>query len=735
MGDTRTFAPQVYDYERVAVDPVTFEVVHHRLISISEEQAATLSAISGSPLVNDASDFNTGIFRARGEIATMGKTVLFHAASVAEMIKHIIEDCSVNPGIRPGDMFLVNNPYKGALHQPDFGMVAPAFHDGKLYAWIGVCAHQLDVGGAMGAAATEVYQEGMLISPVRVVENDEIRSDIMSVVLGMSRMSQNLALDFRGMIAANRVALRRLEETIAQYGIDTVLSVIDGAIDAAERAVRARLAELPDGVYRSQKYLDHDGYENRLYRIHVEATKTGDRLTLDFSKSADQVARFMNCTESGLLAGLRAGLLPILAYDLPWNEGVFRPMEVIARPGSMVSAKFPAPVSQGPLGAMWIVEMVVTEALSLMVATHPRYIAEAQAAPNGGPDGFNVTGTNQHGERTAGSTLDQIYVGGGAYHDHDGLSPQGHRHIPAIRLQNVERNESHAPLLYLYRKFIPDTGGPGRYRGGVSVGHAYLLHQVKMMQAHFACHCYESPISTGLFGGYPAACNTRRLLRHSSARRMLESGRIPYDTAAIEGQFEPLPAKVRGAVDFSDQDFHECAPSAGGGWGDPVERDPALVAEDVRWNAVSREMASEAYGVVIDEDGSVDAAATGARRAAIRAQRLSWPRHKTLESPPALLSGGAETLSLWGDRAKIERMAGGAYLVCDCGHAIAPANENWKLYARRASATAAQLGPRIAMHAELEAVRYACPACARLHWVEVKRKDEEPLFDMEIFHA
>jgi N-methylhydantoinase B len=730
MGESQSFEPQVYQYKRVEVDPVTFEVVHHRLISISEEQAATLQAISGSPLVNDASDFNTGIFRAHGEIATMGKTVLFHAASVAEMIKHIIEDCSVNPGIRAGDMFLVNNPYKGALHQNDFGMVAPAFHDGKLIAWIGVCAHQLDVGGSLGAAATEVYQEGMLISPVRVVENDEIRSDIMGVVLGMSRMSQNLALDFRGMIAANRVALRRFAETIAQYGIDTVLSVVDGAIDLAEKAVRERLRELPDGVYRSQKYLDHDGYENKLYRIHVELTKKGGQLTLDFSKSADQVQRFMNATESGLLAGLRAGLLPILAYDLPWNEGVFKPMEIVTRPGSIVSARFPAPVSQGPLGAMWIVEMVVTEALSLLVATHPKYIGEAQAAPNGGPDGFNVTGMNQHGERTAGSTLDMIYVGGGAYVDHDGLSPQGHRHIPAIRLQNVERNESHAPLLYLYRKFVPDTGGPGRNRGGVSVGHAYLLHQVKKMQVHFACHCYESPISTGMFGGYPAACNTRRMLRNATARKTLESGRIPYDTAAIEGQLEVHPAKVRGSIDFSDQDFHECAPSAGGGWGDPIEREPKLVAEDVRWNAVSPGMAGEAYGVMLKADGSVDEKATEARRAAIRKERLSWPQKKTLAKQPA--QGETETLSLWGDRAKIQRAGGAAYLVCDCGHAMAPANENWKMYARQANATAAQLGPRITLHAELEAVRYACPSCARLHWVEIKRKDEEPLYDMEI---
>ena len=266
----------------------------------------------------------------------------------------------------------------------------------------------------------------------------------------MSRMPTNLSLDFRGMIAANRVAAKRLHEMIEQYGIDAVLSVIDSAIELSEQAVRKRLRELPDGVYRSQKYLDHDGTANLLFRVHVEMTKKGDSLILDFSKSADQSRRFMNSTESGMLAGIRAALLPILAYDVPWNEGVFNPMKVIAREGSIVSAKFPAPVSQGPLGAMWLVEMVVTEALSLMMATNRNTIVEAQAAPNGGPDGFSVHGINQHGEQTHGSFLDQIYVGGGAYFDHDGLSPQGHRHIPAIRLQNVERNEfARAGLVHL----------------------------------------------------------------------------------------------------------------------------------------------------------------------------------------------------------------------------------------------------------------------------------------------
>jgi len=376
MDDIRPMDSLVYDFKRTAVDPVTFEVVHHRLISISEEQAATLSAISGSPLVNDATDFNTGIFGMGGEIITLGKTVLFHAASVAEMVKHIVKDCADSPGIRPGDMFMVNHPYKGALHPPDFGLVAPVFHKGKLIAWTGVCSHQIDVGSVPGPSATEVRQEGILVPPVRIVENEEFRSDIMGMILGASRAPVNMSLDFRGMMAANRVALQRLAETIEQYGVDVVMSVMQGSIELSEKAVRERLRKLPDGIYRAQTFLDHDGVQNKLYRIHVEVTKKGDELTLDFSKSADQAPRFMNCTESGLLAGVRAGMLPILAFDVPWNEGVFKPMKVIARPGSIVSATFPAPVGQGPIGAMWLVETTVTEVLSKLVATSPELIGE-----------------------------------------------------------------------------------------------------------------------------------------------------------------------------------------------------------------------------------------------------------------------------------------------------------------------------------------------------------------------
>jgi N-methylhydantoinase B len=722
-----------YQFKRKAVDPVTFQVIYHRLISITEEQAATLSAISGSPLVNEATDYNTGIFRANGEIVAMGKTVLFHAASLAEMIKFTIADCEMDPGIRHGDMFMVNHPYKGSLHAPDFGLMAPVIHDGKRLGWIGVCCHQLDVGGmAPGGSfpeATDVLQEGMLVPPVKIVENGEFRGDILRMIVGMSRLPTHMGLDFRGMLAANNVALKRLQETLDHYGVDNVLSVMDEAIDMSERAIRERLKKLPDGIYRSQTFLDHDGQQNKLYRVHVELRKAGDRLIVDMTKSADQTPRFMNCTESGTLAGVRAAMLPILAYDVPWNEGVFRPMELITRPGSIVSAKFPAPVSQGPLGAMWLVENVVTCALSRLFAADKTFMREAQAMPNGGPDFMGMFGRNQYGEDFHGAILDMIYVGGGAYSHRDGLSPQGHRHIPALRLQNVEANEQVAPLLYLYRKLLRDSGGPGRNRGGNSAGVGYILHDVERMALRMACHCYESPTSTGLFGGYPSACNRRRFLHNSNVRETIAQGRMPADTSTLKGELLSFPAKMTRPIEFTAADVYEAGPSAGAGWGDPLEREPQRICEDVRFDAVSVEAASDIYGVVLKLNGELDEAATLARRAGIRRQRLSWPVEKILQEQP---QGNPEPLALVGDTAAYVSIGGKAFYSCGCGHVLAPAHENWKHYAGRATTTAAELGPRIALHAELEAVRYACPNCARLLDVEIKLKGEEPLYDFEL---
>ena len=397
-------------------------------------------------------------------------------------------------------------------------------------------------------------------------------------------------------------------------------------------------------------------------------------------------------------------------------------------------ANFPAACSQGPLGAMWLVENVVTTALSKLVATDKSYIREAQASPNGGPDYLGLHGKNQYGEPFHGAILDMIYVGGGAYSHRDGLSPQGHRHIPALRLQNVEANEQVSPLLYLYRRFLRDSGGAGRNRGGNSAGVAYILHDVERMAMRMACHCYESPTSTGLYGGYPAACNRRRFLRNANVQEVIESGHMPYDTSELKGEALSFPAKMTRPVDFTARDVYEPGPSAGAGWGDPIEREPARVCDDVVYEAVSIDVARNIYGVVVSDDGALDIEATRRRREDIRRERLSWPAEK---APPALPGGAGEPVLLagFGDAAGYVRIGEQAFFRCGCGHVLAPAQENWKHYSRRSATTAAELGPRISLHQELEAVRYACPSCARLLDVEIKLKTDEPLFDFELGSA
>jgi N-methylhydantoinase B len=722
----------VYAYDRQDVDPITFEVVRHRLMAITDEQAAALSAVSGSPLVNEATDFNTGLYRAGGEVAAMGQTVIFHAASCSEMVRHVIADCEDDPGINEGDVFIVNSPYKGALHAPDMGLLAPIFHDGKRIAWTGAACHQLDVGGmvhgSFASMATDVRQEAMLIPPLKLIDGGVLRTDVWNTITGMSRLPLNMGLDLKGMIAANNVAKKRLGELIDRYGVDVVLSVMDELIDLSERRIRARLRELPDGQFTARTYLDHDGHTDNLHAVEVTLTKTADQLTFDYSRSSPQAKGFVNCTYTGLLAGVYAGLLPILAYDLPWTEGIFRAIDVIAPPGLIVSAEWPAPVSQGPLGVMWLAELTSVEVVSKLAASSPDYIGEAQSSPAGGPDVFNIHGRNQHGEPATGVMLDQTMTGGGAYAHRDGLSPQGHHNIIAGKAPNVESLELIMPVLYLHRRLLADSPGAGRTRGGQSSGASYMLHDVPEVEVLAACHGYGVPTASGIFGGLPAGCNVHRLFRETNVREKLAAGELVTDVAQLESREQELSAKPP-VFDFGPNDVYEWGPQGGGGWGDPLRRAAEDVVADIALGAVTESTARQAYGVVLAADGGVDAAATAAARAALLAERRAWPAQRTLDDAPA---GDGELLHPVGDQLAIRSYAGRALWACDCGHAIAPAQDNPKEYLGRSVATPEEVSSRVHLHPEIEIRRFACTACGTQHFSEVSRHDDAPVFDVRL---
>jgi N-methylhydantoinase B len=383
------------------IDPITFEVIRNKLQAITEEQAITLKAVSGSPVVTEATDFNNGLYLNDGSIVTMGPQVIFHTGTMSTVIRSIIENFSENPGIKEGDMFILNDPYRGAIHQPDVSIVAPVFYQGRQVAWAGSCAHQLDVGGmsfgSWAIGGTEIQQEAMLLPGVKLVEGGVLRQDLWQMIMGMTRLPHVLGLDLKAMIAANNVAARRLVELMDRYGADTVRMVMIEEINTSERQIRQTLSKLPDGVFRARDYIEHDGNSDILYQVCVTATKKGDSLTLDMTGTSPQAPGFINCTASGMRGAAMTGLLPILAPNIRWNEGVIRAVRFVAPDGILCNASWPAPISAGTISAAWIVQNVVVAALSRMVACSPAYASEGQAVTKGHMMVMTLAGRDRDG--------------------------------------------------------------------------------------------------------------------------------------------------------------------------------------------------------------------------------------------------------------------------------------------------------------------------------------------------
>ncbi|VEW14118.1 Acetone carboxylase alpha subunit [Brevibacterium casei] len=713
------------------VDPITFEVVRNRLTAITEEQAITLKAVSGSPVVTDATDFNVGTYLPGGEIVTMGPQVLFHSGSMASVVRSIVAEAAENPGIADGDMFILNNPYRGALHQQDVSIVAPVFDHGEHVAWVGCCAHQIDMGGrnfgSWGIGARSVQEEAVLMSGVKLVEGGEIREDIWDMILGMTRMPLAVGLDLKAMIAANTVASRRLGALFDRYGLDVVRSVMRLEIDHAEEQLRSRLRSLPDGTFRGVDYLEHDGLENTLYEVRVEVRKTGDRLVVDFSGTSPQAPGFINCTWSGMLAGVFTALLPTLATTLRWNEGLLRVIEIEAPDGLVCNATFPAPVSAATISTMWVVMNAAVQALSRLAATSPEFLPDAVAVTKGSMTAFVINGTNRDGSPYGNFLLDSTAGGGGAYFDHDGLNGSGDFCVPRPAITNIEAHEAAGPILFLYRSILPDTGGAGRFRGGATTGLAITPHDAESLQGMIVGHGVEVPNSVGLFGGLEGSCNVNMKL-HADGKSPV--GRISGadDLAAWQGRTEDLGPKP-GFFPIAAGDVIAYSFQGGGGLGDPLDREPTSVSADVTAGYVSAQAASDLYGVVI-VDGVVDETATQARRETIRLARLTDASvtaedavEPTVGTAP---SDGDDAVWLSPDVYQVEGV------VRTRAGAVLGTSDDWVGGTLRRVVPAAEHGRGIRLHEDLELREYLCPTSGRLLWSAVSRRDAPDLVPVEL---
>jgi N-methylhydantoinase B len=661
------------------------------------------------------------------------------ASSIAQIVGYVIEDCAEDPGIAPGDLFVVNNPWKGAMHAMDMGIVAPIFHDGEIVAWSGAVCHLVDVGGLRPSSfcigATEMYQEGLQLPPTKLIDGGVLRSDVLALILSHSRVPATVNLDIKGLIAANNTAVRSVAELIERYGIDTVGAVMAGVMELSERRIRQRLQSLPDAVVRTVAYIDNDGANpDEIYEVGLEMTKSGDSITFDFSSSSPQAPSYINCTWAGLAAGVTAAVLPTIAYDMPWNAGLFRAISIECPAGLICNATLPAAVSGGTLEATWMVEMASQEAVSKLVACSDEFIGEAQAPPAGGPDLLLFSGQNNQGERFAQAMLEVLATGGGAYWDHDGVGTQGQHNIERTMVANAEANELNLPVVYLWRGLVPDSGGAGRQRGGQTMGCCWTFVGESGLDVMYGGHGWDVPTSYGIFGGHPGEENRRLLIQHSDVRASLASGVVPGpwevggDPAVTRGRF--------GMARLNHDSVYAIMPQAGGGWGDPLDRSVMELQLDLDDGTVSEAAAVAVHGAVFGADHRVDETQTTTRREAIRADRRQWA---SAGHEPLGRSARTDELKRIGPLGDVLEIAsdGSAHFVrCRCGEVLCRAEENWRDYAQVASTSPADLGPAVPRLDEgIEVRRYACGGCGVLLSVDVRRAGIGHLHDVSLVLA
>ena len=713
-----------------AIDPVTFEVIRHKLMAITEEQRIAFQSISGSPVVTEASDYYTGLFLADGTIVTMGYKVATQGGPMTLAIKMLMELFPVER-LNPGDVFLANDPYRAAVHQNDIQVLQPLFHGGTLFAWAGFGAHEVDVGGMDFASwcpkAKDVYQEGIRIAGLKIIEAGQAREDVWQFVLSLSRLPHLLDLDLRGMVAAGNVSQRRIAELLDRYGAQVVAAAMNRMIGYSERKLRERLREMPDGIFRAIDFLEHDGHADRLYRVSVSVTKKGDTLVLDFSDSSDQAPGFVNATKAGLRGAVVGALFPSLAFDIPWNEGLLYPVTIVSRPGSICDARFPAPVGAATVEAVWIAKNALTAALARLKACSPGLEAEVQAVSAGTMSTVNMGGTDQYGQRYGIHLLDPMLNGFGAYNGADGFDMGGSYSTPIPNIANVESNEFLSPMLYLHRRIEPDTGGAGTWRGGMAASMAFTAHGVSETEALIMTHGLEVPNSSGLFGGYPGSCVRQRLMRRSDLSRLHQAGRVPVGVSELKGDLEEMGPKP-GLIELRPGDVFETSWQGGGGLGDPLDREPDRVAADCRVAHYTRAYAERTFGVCLSPAGAVDEPATALLRELLRRERAAQA-----EAPRVAHAGKAdgEARRIAG-RLQFATQRGEAFYACLCGQPLAPRTGNWRDGARRKTVEADAAGKYIRLHPELEMRQYLCPGCDGLLSVEVAERNAPEFQDIEL---
>jgi N-methylhydantoinase B len=567
-------------------DPILREVFRNAFETIADQMALILMRTAHSPIVRDAMDFSTALCDAGGRNLAQGLTTPMHLGSFHDAMRHLIGQYAGR--VFPGDVFIGNDPYLASgQHLPDIYVVRPLFCDGEVRAWAATIAHHVDVGGLVpgsnSLAAVEIHQEGLRLPFLKLVEAGVENHTLFEVIAANVRVPAPVLGDIHAQISACLAGEREYAALVERHGIDVVLSQGESLQRYAERLARAAIAGIPDGTYRFEDHIDGLGDRPEPIIFRVTVTVSGEEISVDWTGTSPQVAGGINAPLSFCRSNVYAALRSVMPADVPNCHGYTLPIHVTAPEGSVLNARYPA-----PCGARGITGYRIVDCLfgALAQAVPDRVAADGAGGstlPSFG--GATETGRFVFSECVMGTW--------GATSTHDGQ--EGVPHMASNQANvPVEMIEADYPLRIERYGFVADTGGPGRFRGGLSLERSYriladdIYFGVRSDKAVHAPH--------GLYGGGEGTAASNRLVHDG-----------------VETSLPPMPTR---ALSLGAGDLFHHRMAGGGGFGRPFERDPAKVREDVLDDKVSRAAALEVYGVVLAADAAatLDIAATRARR-------------------------------------------------------------------------------------------------------------------------
>lgn len=582
------------------VDPITLEVVQERLISIVREMRATLARVAYSSVLYEARDFSCVVMNARAEAVAQSEDNPGHIIPLPWSVRIAME--RFGDDINPGDVILINDPYSGGTHLNDVAVICPVFVDGKLVLFPAIRAHWADVGGmtpgSLSGTASEIFQEGVRIPPIKIYERGELVRGVADLMFANMRVEPERRGDLQAMIETCRTAERRIHEMAAKFGLGTLLESIDLLLDRTEARIRDLISRIEDGGYVYEDYLDASGTTDDPVLLKTRIDVRGSDVTVDFAGTSRQVAGPINASLAVTTTAVFAILKTVLDPDLPVNHGAFRPIRVIAPEGSILNARFPAACG-GFAEIRRRTQSVVMGALSRAL---PKAIAgDVKGSANHCYVGGLDVESGRHFifyEYPAGGT--------GGYLEGDGSSAfRSFDEGDFSSIQPVESIENEFPLVIERTALRVDSGGAGTTRGGLGIERDVRVATARATYSTLSDRCIIPPF--GLHGGEAGAHNSFTYRRDGEER---QPGRIPGKSTGC--------ALVRGDVVLMRS-------AGGGGYGDPLKRDPGLVAEDIAIGYVTPGEARARYGVVLDAAGAIDGAASAALRESMTRGRCVLP--------------------------------------------------------------------------------------------------------------